>query len=150
MNKLLIALFLGSFSQLSIVQAQENKKVQEVILSIMNEQEKAWSEGNVDGFMQGYWNSDSLLFIGSAGPQYGWLPTLNRYKQAYPNKQAMGQLTFELISFKYLSPSNAHLSGKWHLKREEGDLSGYYSLLWEKKNGKWKIIYDHSSSSKNK
>jgi hypothetical protein len=113
----------------------------------MKIQEDNWNKGDVEGYMEGYWHSDSLLFIGGSGPKYGWKQTLDRYLKSYPNKEAMGYLTFETIGFHFLPPKNAQVSGKWHLKREEGDLSGYYSLLWEEKDGGWKIIYDHSSSS---
>jgi ketosteroid isomerase-like protein len=35
--------------------------------------------------------------------------------------------------------------GKWHLKREAGDLSGHFTLLWKKIKGQWLIVADHSS-----
>lgn len=146
MNRLyiLIAILFISSSTFAQNSAQDAKKS---ILSIMKIQEDNWNKGDIEAYMAGYWNSDSLLFIGGTGPQYGWKKTLDRYLKSYPNKDAMGHLTFETIRFNFLPPKNAQISGKWFLKREEGDLSGYYSLLWEMKNGEWKIIYDHSSSS---
>jgi hypothetical protein len=38
------------------------------------------------------------------------------------------------------------LIGKFHLTRTIGDLSGHYTLVWQKIDGKWVIICDHSST----
>lgn len=113
--------------------------------SAMNAQVKAWNEGDVDGFMQAYWKSDSLLFIGKNGVKRGWQTTLNNYKKSYPNKQSMGVLRFTAVERKILNENNAFMIGKWELFREMDTLSGHYTLLWKRLNGQWKIIADHSS-----
>ena len=130
--------------------AQESFQAQkEEINKIMSKQVEDWNNGNVEGFMQAYWQSDSLLFIGSRGPQYGWETTLEKYKKSYPDAKSMGELKFDGISFIHLSDEHIHLSGKWQLNRQSDTLKGYYSLVWKKINNEWKIIYDHSSSEKN-
>ena len=65
------AIFIASCSQTST--EQEDKKA---ILAIMDLQQKAWSNHDLEGFMQGYWKSDSLKFYGSSGLTYGWDKTL--------------------------------------------------------------------------
>ena len=68
-----------------------------VIASInekMSEQETCWNTGDLECFMQHYWHSDSLLFIGKSGLTYGWQPTLDNYISGDPDKYAMGKLTF--------------------------------------------------------
>jgi len=118
---------------------------EKAIREVMAQQEKAWNEGDLEGFMQGYWKSDSLLFIGSS-TQYGWQQTLDNYKKSYPTKDNMGILQFDILEVKILSESSAHVVGKWQLSREKLiDLNGYYTLLWEKIGGKWVIVTDHSS-----
>ena len=37
--------------------------------------------GNLEEFMSFYWKSDSLMFIGKNGIQYGWQKTLDNYKK---------------------------------------------------------------------
>ena len=37
------------------------------ILKVMKEQQIAWSKNDLEGFMQGYVNSDSLKFYGKSG-----------------------------------------------------------------------------------
>lgn len=117
------------------------------IQSIMDAQEEAWNRGSLDDFMNGYWKSDSLIFIGKSGVTYGWSKTLDNYKKSYKTKAEMGQLHFENIKLELLSPKDALVIGKWTLLRKQlGDtLSGHYSLNWQKKQGNWVIIADHSS-----
>ncbi|MCR5886191.1 hypothetical protein LRS06_00075 [Hymenobacter sp. J193] len=64
------------------------------ILQVLTTQTAAWNRGDVAGFMQGYWPSDSLVFIGQKGLTYGWQSTLDNYRRSYPNAEAMGLLTF--------------------------------------------------------
>ncbi len=111
----------------------------------MAEQEVAWNNGNLEAFMQGYWRSDSLCFIGSRGLTYGWAQTRANYQKGYPNRDAMGTLTFDILKVELLSKKSAFVIGKWHLARKSGDVGGHYSLLWKKINGKWVIVADHSS-----
>jgi ketosteroid isomerase-like protein len=117
----------------------------QAIRQIMAAQETAWSRGDLEGFMAGYWKSDSLRFIGSSGLTYGWQKTLENYQKSYPNRDAMGTLTFTILSVEKISKKSAFVVGKWHLARKAGDLSGYYTLLWKKIKGIWVIVSDHSN-----
>jgi hypothetical protein len=85
--------------------------------------------------MKGYWNNDSLLFVGKNGPTYGFVNTLNNYKKNYPNKDYMGQLNFTLLEVKPLSKQLWMVLGKWELTRTAGNVSGHYTLLFKKING---------------
>lgn len=111
----------------------------------MYEQQVAWNKGDLDEFMLSYWNSDSLKFIGKSGITYGWKSTLANYKKNYPDKSTMGELTFTIISVDELSKTGCYVIGKWNLKREKGDVGGYFTLLWKKIDGKWVIVIDHTS-----
>jgi len=115
------------------------------IRALLTAQTESWNKGDLESFMQPYWKSDSLMFVGKSGVVWGWQPTLDNYKKGYPNRDAMGQLSFDIILVKELSKEYYHVTGKWMLKRTIGDLSGHYTLLLRKMAGQWKIIYDHSS-----
>jgi hypothetical protein len=67
------------------------------------QQTSAWNNGKLDDFMNGYWQSDSLMFIGKSGITYGWQKTLDNYKKVYPDTASMGKLNFDLLSVKRLS-----------------------------------------------
>jgi ketosteroid isomerase-like protein len=116
------------------------------IRKVMADQAEAWSRGSIDDFMKGYWNSDSLVFVGQSGLTYGYQQTLANYKKHYDTQQKMGKLFFTLLSVKQLSPDYCLVLGKWLLKRQQaGDIGGLYSLLFRKIDGHWRIIVDHTS-----
>jgi hypothetical protein len=115
------------------------------IQAIMDTQQVAWNRGDIDGFMQGYWPSDSLRFIGKRGITFGWQSTLDNYKKSYPGAEAMGRLQFTNLSMEMTGDSSAYVIGKWELFRTADTLSGHYSLLWKYMNGRWIIVADHSS-----
>ena len=115
------------------------------IKDVMNKQVEAWNNGDIDMFMQTYWKSDSLMFIGSSAPTYSWQTTLEHYKKNYPDTAAMGKLAFNLITLKQLSPEYYFVIGEWHLTRTEGNIGGYFTLLFKKINGNWVIVVDHTS-----
>ena len=94
--------------------------------------------------MDYYWQSDSLKFIGSKGLTYGWQKTLNNYTKGYPNKDAMGILTFTIIESIQLSETSIYVIGKWELKKDKPN-GGHFTLLWQKINHKWVIVADHTS-----
>lgn len=131
-------LFLILFSGVCFGQKKE-------ILKVMQEQQAAWNRGDLEGFMQGYWKSDSLLFIGSKGPNYGWQKTLDNYKKSYPNKEEMGILEFSDMKVKPLGKNYAQVLGKWKLKRATDEPNGIYTLIFQKFRVGWKIISDHTN-----
>ena len=115
------------------------------ILDLLDTQTAAWNKGDLQGFMKGYWENDSLRFIGKSGITYGWSNTLANYKRGYPDTAAMGKLNFTILVVKKLSPRYYEVLGKWYLKRSIGDASGHYTLLLRKIKGSWVIVSDHSS-----
>ncbi len=129
----------------SVVQLPAQNKDEIAIRSMLKKQEAAWNKGNLDHFMIGYWNNDSLLFIGSKGPKYGYAVTLENYKKNYPDTAHMGKFTSTILSLKKLSNEYYFVVGKWFLQRTVGDASGHYTLLLKKIKGNWVIIADHSS-----
>ena len=117
------------------------------IMKVMDFQEKAWNNGDIDSFMNGYLMSEELVFSGSNGPIYGWNATKERYKRSYPDLKTMGKLSFTVKKIKSLSKKTAYLIGEYYLKRTIEDSYGHFTLIWKKVNGKWLIVSDHTSSS---
>jgi ketosteroid isomerase-like protein len=125
--------------------AQAQNKDENAIRAMLSAQEAAWNTGNLEQFMIGYWQNDSLMFIGKNGPTYGYNKTLANYKKGYPDTAHMGKFTSTIVNMKRLSSEYYFVTGKWFLKRTVGDVSGYYTLLIRKINGKWVVVADHSS-----
>ena len=140
MRTIIVILFcLAGFS------AFAQNKDEQAILNSINIQKTAWNNGDLVTFMDTYWKSDSLMFIGKSGVTYGWQNTLNNYKKSYPDTTSMGKLNFEIIHIKRLSVLYYSLVGKWELTRSIGNLKGHFTLLFKKIGKNWVIVSDHSS-----
>ena len=140
-NFFFTALLLLSTGSFLIAQSTDENEIG----IILNEQTIAWNKGDLDRFMKGYWNNDSLMFIGKDGITYGYQNTLDRYKKSYTDQEKRGKLNFEILKVKKLSNEYYFVLGKWFLKRIAGDTGGHYTLLFRKIRGRWLIVSDHSS-----
>ena len=127
-----------------LISFAQNKDKQ-AIQQLLDKQVSAWNTGNIDAFMLGYWENDSLLFMGKNGPTYGYNTTMVNYKKNYPDTDHMGQLAFTITRMQALNTDHYFIIGQFHLKRSIGDAHGNFTLLFRKIKGVWKIIADHTS-----
>lgn len=135
---------LACFSLLSCNKQTNAKQDKQAILEVMKLQEKAWSNNDLEGFMQGYWKSDSLKFYGSNGLTKGWQQTLDNYKKGYPTKEHSGALTFKVNDISKIENNSYWVMGEYYLKRKVGDSNGVFMIIFKKINGEWKIVADTS------
>jgi ketosteroid isomerase-like protein len=115
------------------------------IRALLGKQIAAWNRGDLDTFMQTYWKSPKTAYVGANGIERGWEGVLDRYRRAYPNREAMGKTTFSDLEITMLAPDAAVVLGHWHLERPGGNLGGVFSLVLRKFPEGWRIILDHTS-----
>ncbi len=126
--------------------AQSNDEADiKAINKVLKKQRIAWSNNNLEEFMEGYWKNDSLKFYGSNGVTYGWENTLERYQKAYPTKEHTGKLNFRINAITKISEGAYYVLGEYHLKRDVGNADGIFMIILKQINGEWKIIADTSS-----
>lgn len=143
---ILIIFIAGLFTaQAQLTPLPKQSHDEKMIRSVLEEQRLAWNSGEIEKYMTGYWQNDSLMFIGKSGITYGWQNTLNNYKKGYPDTAAMGKLKFDILEVKRLSVMYFFVVGKWHLTRSIGDAGGHFTLLFKKIKNRWVIVADHSS-----
>ena len=117
------------------------------ILSVLATQQTAWNDGDIDGFMQGYWQSPELRFASGGSVTKGWQETRDRYHANYADRSLMGELSFDDLSVSFLSDDAAVVHGAWLLKRAEDQPSGLFTLIFEELDGDWKIVSDTTTSA---
>lgn len=135
------------FSNSVFAQVALDSKAEKTLSEIMKAQEFYWNKGDIERFMEGYWNNAELVFVGKSGPTYGYQNTLENYKKGYPNKDSMGQLHFDILHTQQWDENTIQLIGKFTLTRKNDQPTGFFTLLFRKINDTWKIVSDHSSSS---
>lgn len=123
----------------------DQKTDEEAIRKVLDAEQIAWNNGDLEAFMEGYWKSDSLQFMSFRGINHGWTETLEGYKKGYPDRAAMGTLSYEVMKITALSPGNYVVSAKFHLTRASGGLDGIITLIFRNIEGKWVAVYDHTS-----
>ncbi|MFC7358034.1 YybH family protein [Jejudonia soesokkakensis] len=128
-------------AQKSTIEIERDKKE---ILAVMSAQEMAWSNNDLEGFMQGYWKSDSLKFYGKSGLTKGWQQTLDNYKKGYPTKADSGTLNFTIESMTPIENKSYYVMGQYFLKRTVGDANGVFMIIFKKIDGQWKVVADMS------
>jgi hypothetical protein len=117
------------------------------IKEVLYQQRECWNKGDIDGFMQGYWKSENLIFTSAKyKTAYGWEETNRRYKESYPTKTSMGKLNFEILNVTLTSKTTGTLKGAWELKRDGDNPNGLFWLDMKKFDNSWLIIKDSTLS----
>ena len=130
---------------MSVSAQTQNVKTQTAIRKVMEDQAAAWNRGDVEGFMQGYWKSDQMVFVSGTNVARGWQAALDRYKKNYDSKAKMGALTFSDLEITVLSKDSAVVLGSWALQRDKDNPGGKFTLIFRKFKDGWKIVHDHTS-----
>ena len=145
----LFALFTTLLTLSGFASAQSSAKPNEAnaIIAMLNGTAVDWNRGDLDAFAKGYKNSPDILFMGQT-IQHGYGQMLARYRKSYPNKAAMGNLTFSELQVQPLDERFATVTGRFHLERTAaggGNAGGYFLLVVEKTPAGWKIIRDDTT-----
>lgn len=119
------------------------------IQKVLDDQVAAWNRGDIEAFMDGYWESPDLVFTSGGNVQRGWQTTLERYRASYgTSPETMGRLSFSDLEIHPLGDEAAWALGHWHLDDAGGKaMGGVFSLVFRRVDGRWLIVHDHTSSS---
>ncbi len=135
-----VLLALGCFSLARAVGSPEA-----AIKSEMSAQQDAWNAGDIPKFMTSY--AADCTFVGQQ-VLHGKDALERRYRERYGSRAAMGTLTFSNIEVKPLDTQIAVVTGNWHLERPAGAggaAGGIFSLVWQLREGRWRIVLDHTA-----
>lgn len=129
--------------QIGFSQNSEEKDKKQ-IQSVLKKQRLAWSKNNIEEFMEGYWKSDSLKFYGTNGVISGWENTLEYYEKGYPSEDHTGILSFKINDISRISDDAYFVLAEYHIKRNVGNATGIFMVVFKRIDGEWKIIADMS------
>jgi ketosteroid isomerase-like protein len=147
MRSVLLLVLLAAFAASAAAQSAAADSSQRDILAVIDRQAAAWNAGDIAGYMDGYWRSDSLLFTSGGTARRGWKPTYDAYAKKYATKELMGRLVFSEIEVHPLADGAAWVFGSWALERAADRPHGLFTLVFSRINGSWKIVHDHTSSA---
>jgi ketosteroid isomerase-like protein len=145
MNILRLSVLLLLVSSCAADEAVQHDVMESEILAALDRQKEAWNQGDIEGFVSLYLQSDDLRFTTSRGMLSGVNEVMDRYKTSYENTDRMGQLDFKILDFQCIDTDHAILIGKWSVFREGDRPEGYFTLLWKRTDMGWRIAVDHTS-----
>ncbi len=131
------------------VPAFDRAEVEAGVRAVLDAQVTAWNGGSVRGFMEGYAEADSVVFLSGTTVRRGWEEALYAYLRSYPNAGAMGILSFDEVAVEPLSGVHALVWGRWHLlvdgPADAAAPGGLFTLVFVRTNQGWRIVHDHTS-----
>jgi ketosteroid isomerase-like protein len=125
----------------------QNESGQTQIRDLLEQQTAAWNRGDIEAFMAGYWKSGETEFVGANGVSRGWQALLDRYRRNYPNRTAMGRLSFSNLEIHMLCEEAAYVIGQFELEREKDKPTGFFTLNFRRFPQGWRIVADHTTAS---
>lgn len=114
--------------------------------AVLERQQLAWNEYDLPRFMQGYWQSEDLIFASGGDVRRGWQATLERYLKTYDSPAKTGRLTFRIQQIDFMGDNWAKVLGEWGVTRAGEELGGLFTLIMQRLPEGWKIVHDHTSS----
>jgi len=126
----------------STISAQNEDET--AIKAILMQQQEAWSNNDLKGFMDGYWQSDSLTYYSGGRVTQGWQTTLDNYKKGYPTQKDTGTLNFKIDAITKITKDAYYVMGQYFLTLEAGDRNGTFMIIFKRIKGEWKIVADSS------
>lgn len=116
------------------------------VRAVLAAQLAAWNRGDLEGFLDGYWRSDSLTFYSGGDVARGWRAARDRYVRRYASGGAeMGRLAFDVHAVEPLGPDRALVKGAWSLALGGASPRGLFTLVFARTPAGWRIVHDHSS-----
>ena len=142
-----LALVLAGAGCATVGESKKFPRAEEELRAVLEQQARDWNAGNVQAFMRGYAKSDSTRFASGGDVVRGWQTVFDRYVKKYPDRAAMGTLTFSDLEITVLSPDAAVVLGRWRLKRAQDEPNGVFTLIFRKTTDGWRIVHDHTSAA---
>lgn len=148
MRQLIIFLSLFFFGYTASAQTEFdiiNRRTQS-IQQLIQTQVDCWNQGDLEGYMNGYWKSDSLQFVTEKGITFGYDNVLKNYQNTWGVKQDFGMLIFKDLRIKALDDLKLlfQVTGKWFVISETEENGGHFSLIVRFENRVPQIIIDHT------
>ncbi len=114
--------------------------------AVLQAQVAAWNRGDLDGFAAGYHRSPHTVFTSTSGTTVGHAKMLARYRKGYPDRGAMGRLSFSGLTYEPLKEDEVLVRGIWRLTgTTKGAPYGRFVLVMRRLDGAWRVVLDYTN-----
>jgi ketosteroid isomerase-like protein len=118
------------------------------ITTMLTRSATAWNRGDLVGFMNDYAKDSLTSYVTAGHVQYGWQPLYDHYQRAYFGRgKTRDSLAFEEVAVRPLGRDFALCTARFKLRRGDSvTASGPFTLILERRGGRWYILHDHTSA----
>jgi uncharacterized protein (TIGR02246 family) len=130
------------------------RKAEDAVKAVLTTQSAAWNRGDLEGFTAVY--AEDASFLSPNGITHGRHQVLERYRLRYPDKQAMGTLTLDVVEARAFSAGadrscavkGVSVAARWRLaypdQPAKKTAAGTTLLVLEPRGESWEIVQDAS------
>lgn len=128
------------------ISATESKKNEFAIRKVFEAGCAAWNDGDLDGYLASYWDSNKTIWVSSGTLRRGREAIVAAYKARFSTPQQMGKLSLAELEIDVLTTTDAIAFGRWMLVVEDKTAKGFFTVQLRKIEGTWLFVSDHSST----
>jgi uncharacterized protein (TIGR02246 family) len=130
-----------------------SRKAEDAVKALLVTQSAAWNRSDLEGFTAVY--AEDASFLSPTGVTHGRHQVLERYRLRYPDKQAMGTLTLDVLETRIFAAKNkscditgVSVAARWRLaypdQPEKKTAEGSTLLVLRPRGDVWEIVQDAS------
>ena len=120
------------------------QQIDEVLLKMLDR----WNAHDLEGHLEIYWKSPSLLVVVDSEQFNGWQQLHDSYLTGYPDRSTMGFIQPTRIQVKLLKPDLALALTRWSISfpTSKQNVVGNTTMDLQKFDDGWKIVASHTST----
>ncbi len=116
--------------------------------SLLDDSERAWNGGDLEGFLYWYKRGEQTSFMGSNGPRHGWETIRSGYAARFEPGASRDSLRFENLETRPLGAGVGLATARFVLFQGDSITStGIFTLVLEQTEEGWRIVHDHSNET---
>jgi hypothetical protein len=117
------------------------------VRDIVREESRCWNEHNLNGYMDLFWRSPSLVATIDGEQLTGWDRLMAAYRNGYTDPNKMGSVSLERITTQQLDSELFRAMSWFTLHQQTGDHPFVDSIILRRFPDGWKIVSAHSSTT---
>ena len=105
-----------------------------------------WNGGDMDAYLDAYWNSDDLSLMFGSTAVRGWQAVHDLFTSSWMTEEAMGDFEVLGMEIRFSGPDTAIASGGFeHQFPDEKIVGAFTHVLRRVDDSGWKIVHEHTS-----
>lgn len=122
------------------VDGATGRPVRDAVRATVMAQAAAWNDGDLAGFMNGFWNSPDFTLISGTTVTKGWSETYKRYREGYGESGDLGRLVYSDVDVKMIAEDTASVVGRFAYRRGAASSAGAMTLVLRRIEGAWRVV----------